>query len=200
MDALRSARAPERFTVRFLADLGFKSTNDRLFLPVLKGLRLLDDNGVPTQRYFDFLDDTQWRRVLAEAIRDAYEDLYRLNTRAHTLTKTDISGKLKSMTEGKKSEGVIEYMAKTFLELSKLADFTEAKQFDEQQEAAEEAEELESTARQPEELSDRRPDKSKRTSGRLIDAVTYRIEIVLPPVRDKAVYDAIFRSLKEHLL
>jgi hypothetical protein len=28
----------------------------------------------------------------------------------------------------------------------------------------------------------------------------YRIEIVLPAVRDQAIYDAIFRSAKEHLL
>lgn len=36
--------------------------------------------------------------------------------------------------------------------------------------------------------------------GRMIDSMTYRIEIILPANRDKAVYDAIFRSLKEHLL
>jgi len=31
-------------------------------------------------------------------------------------------------------------------------------------------------------------------------ALVYRIEIVLPAVRDQAIYDAIFRSAKEHLL
>jgi hypothetical protein len=77
-NALRSARAPERFTHKFLKDLEFKSSNDRLFLGVLKGLGFIDDAGVPQQRYFDFLDQTNSGRVLAEAIEEAYSDLFDL--------------------------------------------------------------------------------------------------------------------------
>ncbi len=35
-DAMLTARAPEKFTVKFFADLGFSSSNDRLFV-VLRG-------------------------------------------------------------------------------------------------------------------------------------------------------------------
>lgn len=38
LNALRSAKAPERFTNRFLTQLDFASSNDRLFIAVLKGL------------------------------------------------------------------------------------------------------------------------------------------------------------------
>lgn len=58
LEAIRTARAPEKFTLRFIEDLGFKSTNDRLFIPVLKGLGFIEDNGVPKRRYFVFLDDS----------------------------------------------------------------------------------------------------------------------------------------------
>jgi hypothetical protein len=100
-DAIKTARAPEKFTLRFLEDLGFKSTNDRLMIPLLKALRFIDDNGTPTQRYFDFLDDNQSARILADGIRDAYEDLFRLNKRAHTLTRADITGKLRASLRGR---------------------------------------------------------------------------------------------------
>jgi hypothetical protein len=32
-----------------------------------------------------------------------------------------------------------------------------------------------------------------------IDGLVYNIQIVLPESRDQAVYDALFRSLREHL-
>ena len=73
-NAIRSAKAPERFSSKFLKDLEFTSSNDRLFLGVLKGLGFVDENGAPKQRYFDFLDQSISGRVLAEAIEEAYGD------------------------------------------------------------------------------------------------------------------------------
>lgn len=40
-----SARAPERFTQKFLESLEFKSTNDRLYIGLLKGLGFIDEGG-----------------------------------------------------------------------------------------------------------------------------------------------------------
>ena len=42
---------------------------DRLIIGVLKSLNFLDDGGRPTQRYFEYLDQTQSERVMADAIR-----------------------------------------------------------------------------------------------------------------------------------
>lgn len=203
LDAIKTARAPDKFTLRFLEDLGFKSTNDRLIIPMLKALQFIDDNGAPTQRYFDFLDDSRSAYILADGIKDAYEDLYRLNKRAHTLSKTDIVGKLRSLTEGKKSDAVIDNMARTFLAISKLADFGEEKASRSGARPKNLPPEQEKLVEQTVKSIETEAEGSTGTQtpvGRLIDTVTYRIEIVLPAVRDKAVYDAIFRSLKEHLL
>ncbi len=62
MNSIIGARAPERFTNKFLEDLGYKSSNDRLITGVLKGLGLLAETGEPTQRYYDFLDQTQSKK------------------------------------------------------------------------------------------------------------------------------------------
>jgi len=191
LNDLRSAQAPERFTLKFLEELGYKSTNDRLFIGLLKALGFIDDSGAPQQRYFAFLDDTRWREVLAEGVREAYEDLFRLNKKAHNMSRTDVTGKLKSLTEGKKSENVIDNMARTFLELAKLGDF-----------AASEAPALEEKPEtQPAPQMAAQEERTVlHTRSRLVDGLTYRIELVLPPTRDKAIYDALFRSLREHLL
>ena len=53
-NSLITAKAPETFTIRFLQSLELKSTNDRLYVGLLKGLGFLDENGVPTEIYFNF--------------------------------------------------------------------------------------------------------------------------------------------------
>lgn len=128
MSAIRNAQAPERFTQKFLEELGFTSTNDRLFIPVLKALGFLDNTGVPQQRYFDYLDETESKVVLAQGIREAYEDLFRVKKDAQKLPKDQLQSKLRSLTQGQLSDGVLDNMARTFLELVKFADFDSASQ------------------------------------------------------------------------
>ena len=45
-DTLLTAKAPDKFTVKFMEDLGFKSSNDRQFVNVLKSIGFLDDSGM----------------------------------------------------------------------------------------------------------------------------------------------------------
>src|SRR5258708_39891530 len=85
-NSLITAKAPETFTQRFLESLEFKSTNDRLYIGLLKSLGFLDSNGKPTERYFRFLDQSRSKRVLAEAVQEAYSDLFAVNVKANELT------------------------------------------------------------------------------------------------------------------
>ncbi len=79
LDAMKAAQAPRNFTVRFLESLGFKSTYDRLVIGVLVALDFLSTDKKPTDRYFRFLDQTQSEIVLAQAVRDAWVDLFEVN-------------------------------------------------------------------------------------------------------------------------
>ncbi|MBX3435637.1 MAG: DUF5343 domain-containing protein [Pirellulales bacterium] len=192
LDALRHAQAPEKLTLRFVEELGFTSTNDRLFVPLLKAMKFIDDSGKPLLRYHSFLDDTQWKHVLAEGIKDAYSDLFRVNRQANTLSRDALTGKLKSLTEGKASPAVLKNTAKTFLELVKLADFSAN--------GAPRDNETQPEPDQPEQGTQERPLTEESGSRAGAPTLVYRIEIVLPAVRDQAVYDAIFRSARQHLL
>jgi hypothetical protein len=197
LDALRHAQAPDKLSLRFLEELGFTSTNDRLFIPLLKAMKFIDDAAKPTSRYHAFLDDTQWKRVLAEGVRDAYRDLFRVNRNANTFSREALSGKIKSLTEGKASDAVLGNTTKTFMELVKLADFSDDGVIREEN-AERESEEAEPPAeRPPITFKTREEAPESRLGG---PTLVYRIEIVLPAVRDQAVYDAIFRSAREHLL
>lgn len=125
MNSILGARAPERFTNKFLEDLGYKSSNDRLIVGVLKSLGLLNETGEPTQRYYDFLDQTQSKKIIAIGIQEAYEDLFNIKKDAQNMSQEEVKNKLKTLTQGAKGDRVIESMAKTFKTLCDYAEWSD---------------------------------------------------------------------------
>lgn len=106
--AIQNAQAPKQFSTRFLASLGFPSANDRLIIGVLKALGFLTPEGTPTKRYFEYLDQSRAKYVLADGIREAYADLFQINTKANELTNVDVKNKLKTLTQGQSSAPVLD--------------------------------------------------------------------------------------------
>jgi hypothetical protein len=189
LNAIKTAQAPPKFTQRFLESLGFKTTADRLIVGVLKSLGFLQDDGKPTSRYYEFLDQTQSERVLAEGIREAFGDLFQINRHAHKLGKTEAVNKFKTLSQGQLSKSVLDKMGMTFTSLVKLADF----------DASAPSEETKPKKKTPESEKDV-ADKAHEISREVrLGGLVYNIQIVLPESRDPAVYDALFRSLKEHM-
>ena len=111
-DALLDAQPPQRFSLKFLENLGFTSTNDRLFIGILKDLGFLNRDGMPQQRYFEFMDRTRSKEVLADGIREAYSELFAINTKANEFTVQDAKNKLRTLYSGKKTDLVIGHIAK----------------------------------------------------------------------------------------
>lgn len=208
LKSIQSAKAPERFTNKFLTQLDFSSSNDRLLIGVLKALRFIDDNAVPTQRYFDFLDQGQSGRVLAEGIRDAYSDLFNVNKNAQNMTVDEAKNKLKTLTLGQKSDNVVSLMANTFKALSDLADWKAAPSAVTPPAApppAATAERADSKTKTPPSstppatpLTATTVPSSQEVGARPLQ-LHYDIQIHLPESRDAAVYDAIFAALRKHL-
>lgn len=196
-DSLITAKAPNAFTIKFIEGLGFKSTNDRLFITLLKGLGFLDANAVPTERYFRFLDQSESKKVLAEAIEDAYGDLFAVNTKAQELTLAEAKNKLRTLTQGKYSEKVISLMASTFKALAEYAEWSgkTASRVKKETVKPEGSERAPEEAKKP--ISLEFPEEERATSPAQFH---YNIQVHLPESRDESVYDAIFRSLRRHLL
>jgi hypothetical protein len=196
-DAMLDAQPPERFSVKFIENLGFTSTNDRLFIGILKDLGFLNRDGTPQQRYFDFLDRSRSAQILADGIREAYADLFSVNTKANELTIQDAKNKLRTLYSGKKTDLVIGNIAKTFRALCDIADFSGAPATRQERGANEP---LNETGQEERESQPHPHDEALPTSGKIrVSGLQYHINIVLPETRDQAVFDAIFKSLRDHL-
>src|SRR5438552_6098324 len=123
LNSIVGAQAPEKFTTRFLESLDHKASTDRLIIGVLKSLGFLADDGHPTRRYYDYLDQTRSALVMAQAIKEAYADLFQVNKSANKMTKAEVINKFKTLSQGQYSESVLDKMAMTFTALCEYADF-----------------------------------------------------------------------------
>ena len=185
---ISEGQAPSQFTLQHLKDLGFTSTTHRALIPLLKELGFLSADGVPTSRYHDYRNTAQSRRVMAEALREPYGDLFVLKARPTDADRAIIEGKFKSAHNV--SDRLAKLMASTFFSLLALADL----------------EELAPTKPKPEkppkdkEKRDKPDEERPELKLAAPPGLHYNIQIHLPATKDIEVFNAIFKSLKEHLL
>jgi hypothetical protein len=182
---IRDGQAPSAVTIQLLKDWGFTSSSDRAFIPLLKNLGFLSSTGQPTQRYHDYRDHSQSKRVMGDALRDAYGDLFLIKAKPTKSDQAAITGKFKSFHNT--SDDVAQRMSKTFFALLDLADL----------DAADDAQELHSEADAVQDVNNQ-VGAAARASG--VAGLHYNIQIHLPATKDVEVYNAIFKSLREHLV
>lgn len=184
---LRDGQAPPQFTHQILQDLGFKSVKQRAFIPLLKALGFLTPDGKPTQRYNDYRDHSKSKHVMAEAIKEAYSDIFLIKEHPTSSDQTSVEGKFKSYHNV--SDNVAANMRRTFFALLDLADLKGAANNVKTAERVEIKEAVHST------------ETHKHSPVALTNSPSlhYNIQVHLPATKDIEVYNAIFKSLKEHL-
>ena len=185
---IQQGQAPTTFSQQHLKDIGLLSSNARAFIPMLKSLGFLSSEGAPTARYHAYRDASQSERVLGDALKETYADLFVINASPTETDRKQIEGKFKSTHNT--TDRMANMMAGTFFTLLGLADLTPGSK--------------PSKPAGPTIAEPKAPvieDSGSTESSRLVfPALNYNIQIHLPATKDVEVYSAIFKSLKEHLV
>jgi len=182
---IRDGQAPDHVTNQLLKDWGFASSNDRAFIPLLKALGFLTPSGQPTQRYHDYRDHSRSKAVMGDALREAYHDLFLITANPKESDREAIKGKFKSFHNA--SDNSAANMASTFFALLKLADLTGSKKADDVEKSDD-----------PNPPAPPSPPPGSFSGGP--PSFHYNIQIHLPATKDAEVYNAIFKSLREHFV
>ena len=186
---ISNAAVPPKFTIDFLyTKLGLKSTTHRKFISFLKKINFLDDGQIPTQKYRDFRDSSKSGKVMADAVKKSYNDLFEANEYAYSLKKNEIEQKLISIFGASKEDKTMQKVNSTLWELLKISNF-------------EDDDNIEENINEENINENSQENIFKTNQFQKTDiGLNYTINLNLPATNDVEVFNAIFKSLKENLL
>lgn len=198
LEKIKTASVPERVTQDFVSTkLAMKGGTAMSCIPFLKKMGFVASDGTPTDMYREFRNPQKSRLAVGKAFRKLYERLYEMNEYLHDAQDQDILGLIVECTGGEKESGVTKYTLTTLNMLRKIADFDVPEQNEIETIQVVHVSDIQipnGTTQQPSVSASRTSSDEKKIS------LSYTINLNLPASKDIEVFNAIFKSLKEHIL
>lgn len=196
LEKIKTAAVPPRFTQDFVATkLSMKSSTARAVIPFIKKMGLVASDGTPTELYKKYRNPSKSGQAIAEAITTLYAPLFEMNEYAHELKDKDFKGLVVEATGAQEDSRVVEQTVSTFRLLRGLADF----ELDEEDNGSENEPQVQPEPQTEQRIAVAHHQPKNHTEAESIN-LSYTINLNLPPTTDIEVFNAIFSSLKEHLL
>jgi Family of unknown function (DUF5343) len=191
LEHIQKAGVPDKVTTRYLVQSGFKSTNDRPLIGVLKSIGFITSDGTPTPVWQSYRNRTSGPKVLAGVLQKAYSDLFRLYPDAHRKDNEALRNYFSAHT--KVAESTLALIVSTFRALCASADFADPVQPNQNPEPEEEV----PTLGQPGARQKVIVVEEKVRSA--TPAININIQLQLPATDDAKIYDNLFAAMKKYL-
>ena len=195
LEKIKTASVPEKFSQDFVAEkLLMKGGTPRSIIPFIKKMGMVATDGTPTDRYREFRNPAKSGKAIADALRELYEPLFQMNEYVHDTQPSTLKGLIVEATGAEQDSTVVRMTLSTFQALRKLADF-EAEDAD-----SDESEGEDGSPNTP--AGHQLPQIHQQSSGGNVEGInlSYTINLNLPATTDIEVFNAIFKSLKQHLM
>jgi hypothetical protein len=192
---IKSAAVPERVSQDFVKTiLKIPGGSGDQITSFLKKLGFAAGDGRPTELYTKYRNPASSRQALAKAIRQAYAALYVRNEFMHELSDENLLGLVVEETGQPQDSNPVKNIVNCIKVLKPLADFSENGA-----ETSNTASPIIAIGTKNEEHN--APQAKPQTSGARVGLnLGYTINLNLPATSDQAVFNAIFKSLKQNLL
>lgn len=171
---------PDKLNYETLSALGYKSSNDRPIVHILKFINFLKEDGTPTENYTSFRNKEKAGSIMANCLRSAYKDLFGLYPDAHQKTTEELKNFFSTRVTG--GELVLNLTVSTFKTFCEFADF---------EGTAEVGPTPPTSTRAPSSIAEQQPPQI---------VLNLNIQLQLPVTENAEVYEKIFKALKDCLL
>lgn len=184
---MKDAATPPRFTNDFVNEvLQIKGGTGSSLPAFFKKLGFLNADATPTAVYDRFRNAATSASAVAQAVRIGYKPLYEVNEYVHKCGDADLKGLILQVTGLEKENRVAQLIYGTLKKLCSHASFEDVAV----EPALDHATEPPISTRGTLEIAH---------AGRSVN-LSYTINLNLPPSTNIEVFNAIFKSLREHLL
>lgn len=190
LKGIKSAATPEAVSQDFVKTiLGIKGGSGNQMTAYLKKIGFATADGTPTDFYKKFRNPTTEGWAAAQAIKTGYAPLYVRNEYMHKLSDEELKGLVLEETGAEQDSATVPLILMCIKQLKKFAKW----------DAPRVEEKVENPNKDISPLENSLP-KVPGATGQLGLNLGYTINLNLPATSDPAVFNAIFRAIKEHLL
>jgi Family of unknown function (DUF5343) len=189
LELIIPAERPDKFGPDYMATiLTLTGGGARAVPPLLKKMQFIGTDGTPTLLYSRFKTGNGRAQAAYDGLKNAFGELFRRNEYIHKADENAVKDTIVEITGLKKSDPIVRLMYSTFdavrnFIIGDVSGITENNRA---------------------EIGDDIGGVQTRSDGAAVSALTlglsYQINIVLPETENVAVFNAIFRSLRDNLL
>jgi hypothetical protein len=190
LESLPTFGLPPKVTQKWLQGVGYKSSNERRIIPVLKFVGLVSPEGVPTDLWRQYGGGAEGRVAFAQAIRRAYGPLFQTFPDAHRRDKEALLNFFRANVD--LGEETAKRCVATFKVLVEFADFQSEVSIDLESDTTGDDAPKHGTAI---------PSGASEAGLRGGDGLTLNISIQLqlPNDADGKTYEELFAAMGKHL-
>lgn len=186
LEKIQKIGTPPKLSIEHLESLGFTSSADRPIISFFKFLGFVDSGGVPTNIWNEYKDTQKAPFILANAVKNAYSDLYEIYPDAHNVDNEAIANFYRSKTG--LGDRAIKGIVSSFRILCDMADFSST------------TEEIESPETNDQPDVQKEVKRSVQNNLTNFPSLTINIQLTLPVTDKEEIYDKLFSSLRKNLL
>ena len=197
---IHEKKVPSLVNEDWLASVGYTDRqNDRRFIPILKELGFISDDGSPTTVYSEYRDKDKSKEIMMKALKDAYPDLFSTYGDPFTESDADISNLIKNKKNY--SQNSADLATRTFKTLAIASGIIADTDATIQKRSSRKEGKTKVVSR--EEDKDKPKEVSKESNDNSIDiepvSIVINIQLVLPNTTDKEVYSNLFSELRKFI-
>jgi hypothetical protein len=195
LKGIKSAATPPTISQDFVKTiLKIPGGSGNQMTAYLRKIGFANTDGSPTDLYKAFRNSATEGKAAAEALTIGYKPLYVRNEYMHQLGDKELRGLVIEETGDGEDSNVVTLIVSCIKAIKKFAKWSEEPAEDKNSKPVAAASNLPSTDQA------RHPQPPIQQSPQLRMNLGYTINLNLPATSDVAVFNAIFKSLKEHLL
>lgn len=193
LNGIKTAATPERVSQDFVKTiLQVKGGSGDQITSFLKKIGFANSDGTPTNIYKQFRNPSTTGKAAAEALRTGYSALYQRNEFMHKLSEEELRGLIIEETGQSPESSAVQLTSAAIKAIKSFADWSNGAELFES--SNDSANTVDTAVAQ---INTTIGDASNRDVGLNL---SYTINLNLPATSDVAVFNAIFKSLKENLM
>lgn len=190
LELIVTAERPDKFGANYMETiLKLSGGSARTVPPLLKKMQFISPDGTPTLLYSKFKTDSGRSQAAYDGLKNAFSELFRRNEYIHKADENAVKDIIVEITGLRKTDSIVRLMYASF---DAVRNFISGEVLSNADNTL--------TDIQEENSNTRRENGNNNTSFQGNLGLSYQINIVLPETENVAVFNAIFKSLRENLL